>query len=62
MTTLALCLNQILTFSAPSKKKYFENIAYLCQDSMVKGVGVFFVTNFYFTESQSFVEYSPKYM
>ena len=26
------------------------------------GVGVFFVTKFYFTESQSFVEYSPKYM
>ena len=23
--------------------------------------GIFFVTKFYFTESQSFVEYSPKY-
>ena len=24
-------------------------------------MGIFFVTKFYFTESQSFVEYSPKY-
>ena len=26
------------------------------------GGGDIFVTKFYFTESQSFVEYSPKYM
>ena len=29
---------------------------------MVKGVGVFFVTKFYFTESHVFARYSPKYM
>ena len=29
---------------------------------MVKGVGVFFATKFYFTESQGFARYSPKYM
>ena len=29
---------------------------------MVKGVGVFFVTKFYFTESQGFTRYSPKYI
>ena len=29
---------------------------------MVKGAGVFFATKFYFTESQGFARYSPKYM
>ena len=28
----------------------------------MKGVGVFFATKFYFTESQGFAWYSPKYM
>ena len=27
---------------------------------MVKGVGYFFATKFYFTESQGFARYSPK--
>ena len=27
LTTIFLCLNQTLTFSVPSKKRYFENIA-----------------------------------
>ena len=29
---------------------------------MVKGVGVFFATKFFFIESQGFARYSPKYM
>ena len=29
---------------------------------MVKGVGVFFATKFYLTESQGFARFSPKYM
>ena len=29
---------------------------------MVKGVGVFLATKFYFTESQGFARYLPKYI
>ena len=60
-TTNFLCLNQTLTFCAPSQIKVFGKYCILMPGHHGVGVGVIFATKFYFTESQGFAWFSPKY-
>ena len=59
-TTVFLCLNQTITFSAPSKDWKILHIN--ARILGFKGMWVFFVTKFYFTERQSLAGHSSKYM
>ena len=51
MTTIVLCLNQTLIFSAPSKIKIFLKILHNYARTLNLGGGGIFVSKFYFTES-----------